>query len=245
MSLDNTTGETQDSPSAQDVNVDSSTTTEEQRVPLSRLQEVIVQKNQSAQELELIRNELQTLKTQQAQVPAPVTKTLESFDFDEDAFNKHERAGELANIRDELKAELKKDIAQEQADISFNTKLTSYNQKAADYAATNEDYGTAENNMRAQGMNFSPQVADIVLRTNNPAIQHALMNDLPALHNLNQLTDPTDIALAVGRIQTTLHKPVSSAPDPSPSVGNGSTPGASNYEGASMEEFARLRRNGN
>jgi hypothetical protein len=244
MSLDDTTGEQQNSPAAQDVNTDSSTVQEEQRVPLTRLQEVIAQKNQTAQELDAIRNELQSLKTQQAE-PAPVAKTLESFDYDEDAFNKHERERELANIRAELKAEIQQDITQQQQQASFNAKLTNYNQKAPEYAAKNEDYGKAENNMIAQGMNFSPQVADIVLRTGNPAVQHALMSDLQNLHNLNQMTDPTDIALAVGRIQTSLQKPVSSAPDPSPSVGNGSTSGSSNPANMSMEDYARMRRSGN
>ncbi|MAF42876.1 MAG: hypothetical protein CMI54_01730 [Parcubacteria group bacterium] len=247
MSLDNTTGELQGSPSAQDVNnVDSSTTQEQevQKVPLERLQQVVAQKNENAREIEALRNELQEVRAQQAQV-APVDKTLESFGYNEDAFEQYQKEQERASIRDEVAANVRNDLIKQQEEQRANEQLSNYNQKHAEYAAKTESYASAEQNMVSQGMQFSPLVAKVVLKTNNPAVQHALMNNLPGLHSLNQLSDPTDVALAIGRIETNLQKPVSSAPDPAPSVGDGSSTSSSSIENMSMDDYARFRRNGN
>ena len=252
--LDNAIDANADSSPAPDVNVDSSTTDATdsspavQQVPYSRLQQVISRNKQqeqtNAREMDALRSELSTFKDKQANQAA----TLESFGYDEDAFNDHKRSEkqslELDKIRDELKAEVRTEFAQQQQQATFNSNLNNYNQKASEYISKNPDYTKAEENMNIQSMQFSPAVADVILRTNNPAVQHALMNDLQKLHSLNQLTDPTDIALAIGGIQLNLQKSVSSAPDPSPSVGNGSTSVNKKPEDMNMAEFAQMRRNG-
>jgi hypothetical protein len=257
MSLDNTTGASQDSPPAQDVNVDSSTTEEQQHVPKARLDQVISQRNQKNLELQALRNELEIERSRQPQPQSQIqtqpletiSKSIEDFDYDDTAFQAYQRdqkALENENLRASLLVDIRKDLQTEQEQQTFTNNLTAYTQKTATYEASNPSFTDAQNNMLAQEMQFSPLVAEIVLKNDDPAVQHALMNDLQALYNLNQLDDPTRIALAIGKIGTNLQKPVSSAPDPSPSIGDGSsTSVGADISKMSMEDYARHRRSGN
>ena len=132
MSLDDTTDAPQNSSPAQDVNVDSSTTQEEARVPLSRLNHVLEQNRSKDERIASIQRENDLLKSQQDQTPPTPELTIDSFDYDETAFNNHQLDKRFEAFQLKMTAENNAQREKEQQVALYNSTMDNYNQLHAD-----------------------------------------------------------------------------------------------------------------
>ena len=176
----------------------------EETIPKSRFNEVywkMKENERKLQEYEARLNQNQQ-NTQQSNTEVGTKSTseprIEEYDYDQDAYTQAMIDYNVNKKFDEYKQSMQQQEQQSKQQEALNT----FRSKAAQYAAQNPDYITANNNsLYAQ---ISPHVEEAVVTSDvGPELHHYLLTNPDVLDKLNS-TSPLAAARELGRIETGL-----------------------------------------
>ena len=122
--------------------------------------------------------------------------------------------------------------------ITQNTKVSNYNQRAADFSSTTPDFVE-----KAGGLRLSESAQNAIMSSEvGPQVAYAIANNPALEQELNRL-DPVSVALKIGEMAATVRSTgisnkISTAPDPVvPATGAGGAMKESELGNLSMDEF--------
>lgn len=185
----------------------------ENKIPMERLQDVLNKDRQKAaqiKELEAKLTELEAVKAKPEIIDEP---KLEDFDWDD---NKFMEAKVQYRVDQQLKTQ-----TQEAANIAANQAAeTLYN----DFVDVQKTYLNENANYKAvieslgESFQIETETANLVVKTANPGVHHALMNDLGMLNEIENM-DYESKVFAIAKLNAeTVLKPIkqktSTAPSP-------------------------------
>jgi len=209
-------------------------------VPLDRFNQVYASSKANERKIQELEQQLEQSKNKPNVEIRELT--LEQFDWDDDKFAAAKEEQRLQKLEESISKKFEDKFEQQKQREKTLESISSYEQNLAAYAASNPEIDAAMQAMADYGMRFSKHVADAIVEMKDPSIQHALMNDLNKLNELNQITDPLRVGIEVAKIKNSIVTQTSKAPDPITPVGGGGGGGApkSARQASSMEEFLRL-----
>ena len=221
---------------------------QEKALTQEEFNKVYFEQKQAEREAIALRKQLEELKAPKpAQAQTVAAKTLEDFDFDDQAYQDHlidqKVEAKLAQYQAKSQEQDAAKAQKTQADIVMND----FNTKANEYAAQNPSYSEAMTN--AQHINYSPSLSDAVLHE-GPQLDHHLLTNPQLVDKLNSMSGyamAKELAVVVGNLNKKATIKHSSAPTPPPTVTGGAKHAVDMDDpGMSMDkyyelEMARLR----
>ncbi len=199
---------------------------------------------QAERELSTLREAGDTPVIDINETPTPEKEvTLESFDYDDEAYNK-------ALVAEQVKTQVAAALAAQNAASTQSTLAaqqkqltTDFNNKATAFAATNPDYEKAI--AASGGVAFANHIQEVILQSEfGPQLDYAILSNPTIFTQLHSLT-PTQAIMELGRMESSFKTPatqpaqVSQAPEPF-STGGGTANTGSDYrydENQSMDAY--------
>ena len=213
-------------------------------VPQERVNEITRARREAERRADALERELSNLRQQVPAQHQPQSKQdapkLEDYDYDMSAFGAALTEYAVTQAQTQAESRIQQRTQQEQAQ-----KLRrSFEYRIAKYAAEHPEFDEAVSSL-TKTVQFRPEVVETISASEHgPAVVHHLAQHLDEADRLARMP-PHLAAVQLGRIEERLStlkpKPVTKAPDPTPSLGGGSSNASKDPQKMSYAEYKRYR----